>query len=58
MIYGMLKSGTAYDPGVDQLNQVDPRSKEEQAQDTERKADPTRRRTAAEPSQQLEMQLA
>jgi hypothetical protein len=43
MIYGILKSGTAYDPGVDQLNQVDPRSKEEQVQDTERKADPKRR---------------
>lgn len=25
MIYGMLSSGTTFDPGIDQLNQVDPR---------------------------------
>lgn len=29
IIYGMLKSGEAFDPGVDQLNQIDPRSNEE-----------------------------
>ena len=29
VIYGMLSSGTTFDPGVDQLNQVDPRTKEE-----------------------------
>ena len=29
VMYGMLKSGTNFDPGVDQLNQIDPRSKEE-----------------------------
>jgi len=28
IIYGMLKSGTAFDPGVDQLNQVDPREEQ------------------------------
>lgn len=44
VIYGMLKSGTCFDAGVDQLNQVDPRREKEEKQDrTEQKADPKRR---------------
>ena len=27
MVYGMLSSGTKFDPGIDQLNQIDPRDK-------------------------------
>lgn len=30
IIYGMLKSGKKFDPGIDQLNQVQPRTEEEQ----------------------------
>jgi len=29
IIYGMLKTNTAFDPGVDQLNKIDPRTKED-----------------------------
>lgn len=45
IIYGMLKSGTSYDPGVDQLNQVDPRQQKEVPADAEtpKKEDPARR---------------
>jgi transposase len=43
-IFGMLKSGTAFDPGVDQLNQIDSRGKEDSS-DPEQpaKEDPKRR---------------
>lgn len=44
MMYGMLKSGKPFDPGVDLLNQVDPRSGEETIQPKlETKEDPKRR---------------
>lgn len=44
IIYGMLKSGEAFDPGVDQLNQIDPRSNEEAPLPKPgAKADPKRR---------------
>jgi len=44
MMYGILKSGTPFNPGVDQLNQVDPRTKEDTLVSTEQvKQDPKRR---------------
>ena len=44
VIYGMLKSGTAFDPGVDQLNQTDPRATEESSTAEQLvKPDPKRR---------------
>jgi hypothetical protein len=44
IIYGMLKSGEAFDPGVDQLNQIAPRSNEESTQPkSAAKEDPKRR---------------
>ena len=44
IMYGILKSGTPFNPGIDQLNQIDPRSKEE-AQEAESivRDDPKRR---------------
>lgn len=48
IMYGMLKSGTAFDPGVDQLNQVDPRSKEEARQAESTVKDDPKRRFQAE----------
>lgn len=45
MIYGMLSSGTAFNPGIDQLNQVDPRNNQANSSDAQRslKEDPKRR---------------
>ena len=43
MIYGILKSGKSYDPGIDQLNQIDPRNSDVEVPTTKRKADPKRR---------------
>ena len=47
MIYGMLNSGKTYDPGVDQLNQIDPRSGQDDPSVTAPKPDPKRRYQSA-----------
>lgn len=43
IVYGMLKSGSEFDPGVDQLNQVDPREEKTEASVATTKTDPKRR---------------
>lgn len=56
MIYGMLSSGTEFDPGIDQLNQVDPRDKQMDilnAQGEPAKKDPKRRLQASTSSAPL-----
>lgn len=54
VIYGMLKSGTAFDPGVDQLNQIDPRAEEESGASKQPvKEDPKRRFQAKTPDAPL-----